>query len=359
MKNDYLNQYLLKHPPQDSDGQHLIAEKFDTTYDAIRKRCKRLGIELNTGGAKVKKVSFPDAIGQILEKVGNMPQVQPLPEIKVPVIKGKGDEEEAVLMLSDWQIGHKTSSFDSAIARQRVVKMMKAVFKIITLHRRAYPIKKINLLLEGDFIQSEAVGYMVDLSELEHILIDQVFGYAIPLLSWVISECVKNFEEVKVYCVRGNHGRSGRFSSEKTNWDDVIYKTLELKFNENPSVKFSIAREFYQVIKIQNLSVLLAHGDQVRGGSYGIPLYSLLQRMLRWATALPQRWDLWACAHWHHYSHIEQNGQEIIVNGTLVSDDEYVRRNYGWNASTLQVLFGVHPRKNITWMYRISLRCVK
>ncbi len=85
-------------------------------------------------------------------------------------------------------------------------------------------------------------------------------------------------------------------------------------------------------------------------------VYALLQRMLRWATALPQKWDLWACAHWHHYSHIEQNGQEIIVNGTLVSDDEYVRRNYGWNASTLQVLFGVHPRKNITWEYRINLK---
>lgn len=302
-----------------------------------------------------KKISFPEAIEKLLKKIGRLPQVQPLPPIIMPKVFKKGDEEEVVLMLSDWQLGHKTISFNAEVAKERVVKMLNAVLKIVALHRKAYPINRINLFLEGDFVQSEAIGYMVDLSELEDILIDQVFEHSIPLLSWVISECAKNFSEVKVFCVRGNHGRNGKFSSEKTNWDDVIYKVLAIKFAETKNIKFKVAREYYQIVSIQNLKCLLTHGDQVRGGTYGIPLYALLQRMLRWATALPEKWDVWCCGHWHHYSHLEQNSQELIVNGTLVSDDEYVRRTYGWNASTIQVLFGVHPRKGITWTYRLKL----
>jgi predicted phosphodiesterase len=304
---------------------------------------------------KIRKVPFSEAIQQILVNLKGSPICQSLPAIEVPSIKGNGDEEEVVVMLSDWQIGHKTRSFNADIAKARVEDLAKAILKIVAIHRQAYPIRKLRVLLAGDFIQSEKVGYLVDLSELECILLDQVFGYAVPLLSWFLAECAKNFEEINVHCVRGNHGRGEKGSSEKTNWDDVIYKVLETKFADVKHVKFHIAREFYQIFKVSDTRFLLAHGDQVRGGTYSIPLYALLQRMLRWATSMTEDWDVLCVGHWHCYGHIDQNNQELIVNGTLVSDDEYVRRQYGWSSSTLQVMFGVHPRKGITWEYRIKL----
>lgn len=303
-----------------------------------------------------KKVPFEQAIKQIIENL-KVAKIEPMPEIVVPQLEpGKGDEEVIVLKLSDWQIGHKTRSFNTTIAKQRVEKLVTSVLKIVQIHRQAYPINRIHIFLEGDFIQSEKVGYLVDLSELETILIDQVFDHAVPLLSWAIAELAKNFSGVVVSCVRGNHGKGEKGSSEKTNWDDVIYKVLEAKFADVKHVKFNVAREFYQIVKIFNTRFLIAHGDQVRGGTYGIPLYALLQRMLRWATSMTESWDVLSVGHWHCYGHIEQNSQELIVNGTLVSDDEYVRRQYGWNSSTLQVMFGVHPRKGITWQYRLKLK---
>jgi hypothetical protein len=183
----------------------------------------------------------------------------------------------------------------------------------------------------------------------------QVYGGAVPMLIWAIGELARFFEEVYVYPVRGNHGKGEKWNSNQANWDDVVYHTLAIKFSENTRIKFILTDQYYQIVDILGTKFLIVHGDQVRGGSYGIPLYALLTRMLRWGTSFEEKWDVLSVAHWHCYSHLEQNGQELIVNGTLVSDDEFVRRTYGWNSSTLQVMFGVHPRKGITWEYRIKL----
>lgn len=300
------------------------------------------------------KVNLSDFVEKVLEQLPTT--IKPLKPIKQYKLKiGEGDEEQVVQILSDWQLGHKTATFNSRVARERVQKMLKATVKIVNLHRNAYPIKTINLFLLGDFIQSERVGYLVDLSELEGTLMEQVYGQAVPLLTSYIAEISKHFEKVNIYCVRGNHGKGERGSSDKTNWDDVIYYTLAIEFRENERVKIKIAKEFYQFVKISNTKFLLAHGDQVRGGSYAIPLYALLQRMLRWATAMPGEWDVLCVGHWHNFAFLEQNNQFLIVNGTLVSDDEYVRKTYGWNSSTSQILFSVHPRKGITWLYQLKL----
>lgn len=300
------------------------------------------------------KVSLPEFVEQVIQ---NLPKrIKPLSPVKpYKLVAGAGDEEQAVQILSDWQLGHKTRTFNSEVAKERLQRLLKATLKIIALHRNAYPIRTINLFLLGDFIQSEKVGYMVDLSELEAILIDQVYGQAVPLLTSYIQEISKHFDKVCVYCVRGNHGRGEKGSSEKTNWDDVIYYTLQTEFRNDPRIKIVIAREFYQIVDIFGKKFLLVHGDQVRGGSYGIPLYALLQRMLRWATAMPFQWDVLCVGHWHNFAYLEQNGQYLIVNGTLVSDDEYVRKTYGWNSSTSQTLFSVHPRQGITWLYQLKL----
>ena len=309
-------------------------------------------------GMGVKKMSVDEFVGSVLGKIKDT-DISVLKPVRAKKIKqGGGDEEEVIQVLSDWQLGHKTISFNYKVAQERVQKLLKATVNIVNLHRKAYPLKKIHIFLLGDFVQSEKVGYLVDLSELESILIDQVYGHAIPLLADYIKEISKNFEQVNVYCVRGNHGRGEKGSSEKTNWDDVIYHTLKIKFSENDRINIRVAKEFYQIVDILGWKFLLAHGDQVRGGSYGIPLYALLQRMLRWATSMPFKWDFLVVGHWHNFAYLCQNNQYLLVNGTLVSDDEYVRKSYGWNASTSQVLCSVHKRKGLTWTYNLKLNQV-
>ncbi|MEM5784983.1 MAG: metallophosphoesterase [Candidatus Aenigmatarchaeota archaeon] len=349
IKISKLKQEILKNQPLTPEKILDIRRRFHCSLEEIKLNCDELKIECPLPD-KTEKIKMKDFIPALIDGLPKI--IAPLPEIKIPKIKkSKGDEEEMFLLLSDWQLGHKTRSFNYDVARQRVIKMVHSLLKITSIHRQSYPIKKINIFLLGDFIQND-YPWFVDLSELESVLIDQVFNNAIPLLTWTIQEIANNFEEVKIYAVRGNHGNTQ--SSEKDNWDDVIYRCLSLKFENNPRIKIYLTDNFYQIADVFGWKFLLAHGDQVRGGSYNIPLYALLQRMLRWATSIAG-WNYMVVGHWHCYAHLEQNGQELLVNGSLVSDDEYVRRRYGWNTSTLQVVGSVHPRKGITWTYRIKL----
>lgn len=347
-KIDSLKRHILAGLSR-NDISHAMGLNFNQVSDAIAR------FDLKIAHEQYRKIDIPSAINKVISVIKEI-DIEKLPSIKMPKVdKGSGDEEEAILMLSDWQLGHKTISFNLDVAKKRVEKLIIGVFKIIALHRNSYPINKINIFLEGDNIQSEDTQWKVDLSELEMILIDQIFKGAVPLLSWVIDECAKNFEEVNVWCVRGNHGRGVKGSSEKSNFDDIIYFVLQERFSNNTRIKFHIAREFYQVAMIKGHSFLMAHGDQVRGGSYGIPLYALLQRMLRWGTSMPIKWEYLCVGHWHTFGNVEQNGQELFVNGTLVSDDEFVRKTYGWNSSTSQILVGVHHSRGVTWRYKLNL----
>jgi len=333
--------------------EELLAGLRGKSKWAIAHQIRNQGIK-RSGEVQNRRMAFNEVVETFISKIKSS-KLEGLPKIKIERIKqGKGDEEEIVLVISDWQIGHKTRSFNAEVAKERVVYLLKSFLKTLALHRLAYPIRKIHIFALGDFTQSELIGFKVDLSELEMVWGDQVL-VADTLLEYLITEISKHFDEVYVYCVRGNHGKGMKGTSDKTNFDDILYHLTAKAFKNNPRVHFNIAREFYQIVNIYNWKFLLVHGDQVRGGSYNIPLYALLQKMLRWATSFMEKWNFMICGHWHNYGHLQQNNQELIVNGTLVSDDEFVRREYGWECSTLQVMFSVHPRKGITWVHRLKL----
>jgi len=347
---------MLKELAKTNLGLEELARILNRSQTAVKLRLKRLNLQSKKNNNELTP-TFSEVIEKILGQIKSVP-LEKLETVKAPEIHaGEGDEEQALLHLTDIHIGRKTESFNSNVARDRMIYLVSKVLKIISLHRVAGPIKVLNVFLTGDIINSEDVGYRVDLSELEFILRDQIFGEqgAVALLTWTFKSFLENFEQVNVYAVRGNHGRGPKGSSEKTNWDDVVYHVLKVKFEDNPRIRFYIADSFYQIVKIYNKRFLIAHGDQVRGGTYGIPLYSLLQRMLRWATAMPEPWEYFFCGHWHTIAEIEQNGQVLYVGGTFVSDDEYTLRQYGWNACTKQVLAFVHPQQGITARYKINL----
>ena len=109
------------------------------------------------------------------------------------------------------------------------------------------------------------------------------------------------------------------------------------------------------IVKIYNKKFLVVHGDQIRGGTYGLPLYGLLQRMLRWATSMSEHWDYLVCGHWHIIAEMEQNDQTLFVGGTFISDDDYTLRQYGWNACPKQWFLLIHPRQGISVRRTINL----
>jgi len=296
-----------------------------------------------------------ELITAIAEKIIKEMPVIERQALKVPHIPkaGRFDEEEFVLLISDIQIGHKTKTFNLEVAKKRCETLIHGLSRITQIHRASHPVKNINLFLLGDLIHNETIGRFLDLDEFDVVVKKQVFGGAIPILSRIISFCAQNFEKVNIWTCRGNHGNMGKFAATSTNFDDVIYEFLRSEFKNQPNVYFHLTENFFQVAKVFNTRFLITHGDTIRMWM-NIPSYGITQRLMRWQGSI-EKFDVLVLGHFHSFAHMEWNDKEFIVNGTWVTDDDWVRKTIGLTGSCSQVLLSVHPRQGITFTRRIRL----
>jgi len=160
-----------------------------------------------------------------------------LPEVEIPEFESKvkgGDEETMVLLLSDVHFGHKTPTTSFRIISNRLERLAKRITKIANIHRQCYPVRKLVVFMLGDMVQGDIIGRFVSLDELEDTVMKQVFDWAVPELSKFFLGLQEHFEEIEVYCVKGNHGAVRKDAGEDTSWDLVVYEALERRL-ERPS----------------------------------------------------------------------------------------------------------------------------
>lgn len=301
----------------------------------------------------MNKKDIERVVNTLLETAKTMQPTQI--KVKAPSIPSKGrfDEEEFVLVISDLQAGHKTKTFNFEVLRRRMEKLVQTTIKIATIHRRAHPVRNLNIFLLGDLIQSERIGYLISIDELEAELKVQLFDVAIPLLMGAIQKLAENFAEVRIYAVRGNHGADGRFAATNTNWDDVAYYFLKAAFQATKHIQFTIADNFYLIARVYNTKFMLAHGDQIQM-YMNIPIYGVTQRLMRWQGSV-EDFDVLVLGHFHNFVYMDWNDKQFIINGTFVTDDAWVQKRLGLKGSCSQVLFGVHPKVGISFIRKIYL----
>jgi len=286
-------------------------------------------------------------------------RVEALPPAKLSAFEPKaqgGDEETAVLLLSDMQIGHLTPTTTTRVVRNRAMRLAERIVKIVEIHRQAFPINRLAIFALGDIVHNDRVGRTVSLDELEQVVMEQVFASAVPTLTDFLLSLQPHFAKIDVYTVDGNHGSLGRYSAVKTNWDNVVYRTLALRLAEQPRISFTIAKDsFYQKVSIYKWTFLLAHGDQIPM-HLTLPWYGLTTRAMRWQGSLPgKKFHYLTIGHFHVCSSLDWNELEIFVNGAFITDDQWVYKKYGLSNSTSQWLFGVHPRQGISFRYKVRL----
>lgn len=195
------------------------------------------------------------------------------------------------------------------------------------------------------------------MNELECTLMPQMFKYAVPGLSEMLLTWCTQFEKVDVHCVPGNHGGFGKFQSDDFNLDTLIYMTVRDRTANQSNLHWFIEMErFWQKVSIQRKVFLLAHFDQIPM-HLTLPWYGLTTKAMRWQGSLPGPKFQYMCGgHFHVCSDITWNEIEsIFVNGCFVSDDQWVLKKLGMSSSTKQWCFGVHPRKGVTWRYKVTL----
>ena len=147
-------------------------------------------------------------------------------------------------------------------------------------------------------------------------------------------------------------------SASSTNWDLVLYKTLEALTRTQTRLKWFIAEKDWKVtFKIFDYGFLATHGDMIRS-YYNLPYYGMTRQSERWSNAYRDKIKLeyFLFSHFHSLNTGQRwNDLEIFVNGSFVTDDEYAERGLGICSKPEQLLFGVHSKYGVTWRYRLSL----
>lgn len=286
--------------------------------------------------------------------------------INVPV--GTGDEEEAVALISDQQIGEVVDpvemgglgAFSTQVFQRRVERWTRSVAKIIRLHQHAYPVRRLHAWFLGDngdgVLIYRGQSWALDADRLEQLALGtQAFARALVSLLQVV-------EQIRVVGLIGNHGRQGRKGEARLmdNTDILFYWILSLLLaNYRDRITWDVPRSWWTVQEVLGHRFLLIHGDEINSSqTYGIPFYGVQRKDAGYTKMLQARgitYDYMIVGHHHHAAMMDSPTGEQIVNGSWVGGNELSARAKTLTNEPSQWLFGVHRRRGITWRYKIKL----
>ncbi len=267
-------------------------------------------------------------------------------------IGGKKEEEEAVLVLSDIHVGKVTKSYSPEVFKERLKTVNNGMLRIIELLRNGYKIDTLNIILGGDIVDGEGI-FPSQAMSINQGALKQVFQTGVPEFSNMFINLLFYFKKIRIHCVRGNHGRVGRFADETSNWDLALYEACKASTQNYKSIEWNISYNWENMFKIYDWKFLLVHGHQIKM-ALNIPHYGVTNKGMRWQGSMGG-FDYLVMGHFHSAQMCEWNNFEYFMNGTFSTDDEFSQEIIGMMGSAKQLFFGIHPRKGVTWRYKINL----
>jgi len=323
--------------------------------------------------------SFRDEISKV---------VSALPPVKVKKIredtKSKG-EEIAVALFSDLHGGERIDPeatdfmgyYNIDIAARRLEIWAERVLDVISLHRKNYSIKELHILDLGDKVSGlihEELEMTADIPPEEQFV---VVGYLIAQIYLMLA---REFEEIHIHSIGGNHARTRKKKSFKQPWVNFDYFAAQLTSlfcERQDNLHFHSYKSNKKIIEIGNKVGVIQHGDGIR--SYqGIPFYGIIRSAKRQLAKqnsfrdMKKRManfeeealeglkdvntgdiDFLAMGHFHQLGILERAWGPIVINGCFPGPSEYslekdiVSRPGQW-------LLGFH-RNGISWRYPLFL----
>ncbi len=218
---------------------------------------------------------------------------------------------EAVLILSDFHYGLEVDNvlneYNTEIAKERLDILLDKTIYYCNIHR----VQKLHLGLAGDLICGAI--HLQSRVAAEEDLISQVINVS-ELLANFINSLKSNIPEVKVWGVVGNHSRVNadkKSNMPAENFERLIFKYIEVRL---PSVTIATnGLEDWITFRVNDKLAFMTHGDKDSLGNIKLHAVNLLGEV-------PDRIYF---GHIHHLNIKDDNGTEIVVNGSIVSTDEY------------------------------------
>lgn len=287
--------------------------------------------------------------------------------ISMPVIPAppkdtrKADEEVAVAILADWQLGKVTPSYSSEICRQRIELYAEKVSRITNIQRADHPVKHLRCWVLGDIVEGEDIfpgqAHLIDSS-----LYRQVGVNGPAIIRDFILRMLQDFETIHFVGIIGNHGSIGgrgrkEYNSE-TNMDRLLYKIIEHMFAYEPRVTFDIPdghgeSNFYAVDRVGDYGTLLMHGDQFPPPS---STHTYYKKVMGWKDgAIPQPFDDVYVGHYHQNVKMTLGSSILRMSGSPESYNTFAQEVLAVMGRPSQNLQFIHPFNGVTSEHTIYL----
>jgi hypothetical protein len=295
------------------------------------------------------------AMSKAIEKM--RPPIVPEPNLRY----APGDEETAVAVLADWQLGKKTPTYSSEVCRERIAQFGEKIIRIANIQRADHPVRHIRLWAVGDIVEGEDIfsgqSHLIDAS-----LYNQVGVTGPEIMRDLILRLLTEFETVHFVGVIGNHGsiggRSRREYNSETNMDRLLYKIVEHMFAYEPRVTFDIPdgngeSNFWAVDTIGDYGTLLIHGDQLPAPSSSHTYY---KKVMGWKDgAIPKPFQDVFMGHYHQNCKMTLGSSILRVSGSPESYNTFAQEVLAVMGRPSQHLQFVHPQHGVTSEHTIYL----
>lgn len=310
-------------------------------------------IEKKYGKDIFLKQEFLELFKELLDK--NPLKVHKKIEINRP--KNKKSTRSLVAHISDTHFGcniaknelNALNEFNWSIAARRMGLLVE---QIVTYKPQYRDQTELVIVINGDIIAG-----MIHDQEWGVDLLTTQFAGALSILIQAVSYCAQHFNQVRVVCTPGNHGRAMHKSSTERatvhKWDsyeNMIYVALREALKYHKNVSFQIPESPYAIVKIQDQWYLITHGDTVI--NVGNPGRSLNMRSINEqvnkinAHLLPGEHKFSGILVGHvHVPTVQlmESGTMLLINGTLSGLDAYAQSLGIFNNQPTQTIFEVVP----------------
>jgi len=306
----------------------------------------------------LKKEAIEVTYAAAFDAVSN---VRPSPVKKPTINQPSGEEEVAVGVCADWQLGKVTPDYDSEVCRQRVDLYTDKIIEKTNVQRADHPVKDIHLWFLGDIVEGEDIfsgqSHLLDSS-----LYRQVGVNGPEIIRDMILKLLHYFENVSVVGVVGNHGciggRNRKEYNSETNMDRLLYKIVDHMFANEPRVDFNIPdghgeSNFYAVDSIGEYNTLLIHGDQLPPPTSSHTYY---KKVMGWKDgAVPENFEDVFMGHYHQNCKMTLGTSILRVSGSPESHNTFAQETLAVMGRPSQHLQFVHPFHGVTSEHTIYL----
>lgn len=348
----------------DSVPESTPEERFDAAVTLERSRLADQALAREMASAVKQQARWQEFLDIVEGELVRTPHE--IPEFVPTFPVGSGTPEIFTLLLGDIHIGKLVSrdvvgsnfGYSAPIFLERINRLSDRVMRLFALHSSTAPFSSFRIHFLGDGVD----GSDMRRGHAHRVDVQSAVQQAL-LLADTLEQLLRRMASlgipVDVIWDFGNHGRIGEFGVNlpADNWDFVAGIFLERALRDVPSIRLDVQPLKYHLTQLGPYTTYSSHGDSVRGGDgfAGLPINGLARAIAKDVGLHRQLIDLYLTAHYHTAQDIRTSSGRILMNGSWDGGDDYSVNQLKAASDPVQVAFGIHPTRGITWKSEVEL----